>query len=262
MTGRRLRDRLEDLRATGRTGLSVYLPFGYPVLAQSPAAFDAVVAGGADWIELGIPFSDPAADGPTIQAATAQALANGANVADALAEAARLRKANPALPLIAMTYANLVHRRGWEGFCNDAAEAGLDGLIVPDVPLEEAGPLRAACRKAGLAWIPFVAPTTPDARMRAIAATCTGFLYVVASVGVTGQADPGRLMADTVRRARQAAPALPIAVGFGVRSADDVRRIRDAGADAVIVGSHLVQALGQGGAAALRAEVAALRTAC
>lgn len=259
---KRLSDRLATLQSGGRTGLSVYLPFGYPTPAESPASFDAVVAGGADWIELGIPFSDPAADGPTIQAATAQALANGANVADALAEAARLRRANPALPLIAMTYANVVHRRGWEAFCSDAAKAGLDGIIVPDVPLEESGPVRQACRNAGLAWIPLVTPTTSDARMQAIAATCTGFLYVVANVGVTGQADPGRLMTQTVRRARQAAPGLPIAVGFGVRSADDVRRIRDAGADAVIVGSHLVQMLGRGGATALRDDIAALRLAC
>lgn len=257
----RLRRRLASLRQAGRAGLSVYLPFGYPSLEASPAAFEAAVAGGADWLELGIAFSDPAADGPTIQAATAQALAGGATVAAALAEAGRLRQRHPDLPLVAMTYANVVHRRGWEAFCADAARAGLDGLIVPDAPLEEAGPLRQACARNGLAWIPLVTPTTPDQRMREIAATCTGFLYVVANVGVTGQTDPGTLVVETVRRARSAAPNLPIAVGFGVRSAQDVRRIRAAGADAVIVGSHLVQAL-RGGPAALQNEVRGLRAAC
>lgn len=258
----RLQRCLAALRGAGRGGLSVYLPFGYPTAATSSAAFDAAIAGGADWLELGIAFSDPAADGPTIQAATAQALANGATVEAALDEARRLRRAHPATPLIAMTYANVVHRRGWDRFCTDAVQAGLDGLIVPDAPLEEAGPLREACARHGLAWVPLVTPTTPDDRMRQIAATCTGFLYVVANVGVTGQTDPGARMADTLRRARAAAPGLPIAVGFGVRSPQDVRRIRAAGADAIIVGSHLVQALGRGGASALQDEVQALRAAC
>ena len=259
----RLKARLDVVRAAQRTGLSVYLPFGDPDAAGSRAAFEAAIAAGADWLELGIPFSDPAADGPTIQAASARALANGATVAQALEAARQLRAAHPDLPLVAMTYANIVFRRGWDAFARDAAAAGLDGLIVPDVPLEESGPLRDTCARHGLAFIPLVTPTTPDERMRAIAATCppTGFLYVVANVGVTG-GDLGSLVAATVARARRAAPAIPIAVGFGVRSGDDVRRIRAAGADAVIVGSHVVAARERGGAEAVRREVAALRAAC
>lgn len=258
----RLGATLRRLKSEGRAGLSVYLPFGDPDGPGSQAALSAAVAGGADWLELGIPFSDPAADGPILQAASARALANGATVAGALDAARRLRAAHPDLPLVAMTYANVVFRRGWDGFCQDAAAAGLDGVIVPDVPLEESGPLRAACARHGLAYVPLVTPTTPDARMRAIAATCTGFLYVVANVGVTGQADVGALVGDTVARARKAAPGLPIAVGFGVRSPDDVRRIRATGADAIIVGSHVVAAREAGGPAAVQAEVARLRAAC
>ena len=259
----RLKARLDAVRAAKRTGLSVYLPFGDPDAACSRAAIDAALAAGADWLELGIPFSDPAADGPTIQAASARALAGGATVALALEQARQLRAAHPAVPLVAMTYANVVFRRGWDGFAREAAAAGLDGLVVPDVPLEESGPLRAACAAHGLAFIPLVTPTTPDERMASIAATCppTGFVYVVANVGVTG-GDLGPLVAATVARARKAAPATPIAVGFGVRSGDDVKRIRAAGADAVIVGSHVVAARERGGPEAVRREVAALRAAC
>lgn len=258
----RLAARLATVQKQGRAALSVYLPFGYPTVDASHAALAAAVAGGADWVELGIPFSDPAADGPTLQAATAQALQAGATVDGALAAARRLRAAHPELPIVAMTYANIVFRRGWDASCAAASAAGIDGLIVPDVPLEESGPLRAACARHGLAFVPLVTPTTPEARMRAIAATASGFLYVVANVGVTGQADVGALVDETVGRARRAAGTLPIAVGFGVRSPDDVRRLRAAGADAVIVGSHLVATLGRLGVGGLQAEVARLRAAC
>lgn len=259
---KRLQDRLAALRKEGRCGLSVYLPFGDPTPADSAAAFTAAIHGGADWLEIGIPFSDPAADGPVLQVASSRALAAGATVAGALAQARRLRAAHPDLPLVAMTYANLVFQRGWTEFCIAASTAGIDGLIVPDVPLEEAEPLRVACRQAGLAHIPLVTPTTPDARMHAIAAKATGFLYVVANVGVTGQATPGHLVAHTIQRARQAAPEVPIAVGFGVRTAADVQRLRSAGADAVIVGSHIVTTRQLGGPAAVQAEVTRLRAGC
>lgn len=258
---RRLDATFAQLRSEGRGGLSVYLPFGYPSPAASPALLDAAVAGGADWIELGLPFSDPVADGPTLQAASAAALAAGATVDGALAAAKAFRARHPDVPLVAMTYANVVHRRGWDGFARQLAAAGLDGLVAPDVPLEESGPLQAALAAHGLAHVALVTPATPDARMRRVAATATGFLYAVGNVGVTGQADPGRLVAATVARARQARPGLPVAVGFGLRTAADVRRVLDAGADAAIVGSQLVASLAKG-PAALRAEVAGLRTGC
>lgn len=258
----RLAATLTRLKQEGRIGLSIYLPFGDPDPDASQRAFEAAIAGGADWLELGFPFSDPAADGPTLQAATTRALAAGATVAGAFTAARTLRARHPRLPLVAMTYANLVHRRGWDTFCRDAAAAGLDGLIVPDVPLEEVAPLRAACAQHGLAHIPLVTPATPDARMHAIAATCTGFLYVVANVGVTGQAGLGALVARTVARARRAGPGLAIAVGFGVRTGADVAALRLAGADAVIVGSHIVATHQAGGASAVQHAVASLHHAC
>ena len=253
----RLRATLHRLKADGRGGLSVYIPFGYPSPAATPALLDAAVAGGADWIELGLPFSDPAADGPVLQAASAAALAAGATVDGALATAKAFRARHPDVPLVAMTYANLVHRRGWAGFAGALADHGLDGLVAPDVPLEESAPLQAALARHGLAHVPLVTPATPDKRMRAVAATATGFLYVVGNVGVTGQADPGPLVGRTVARARAARGDIPVAVGFGLRGPDDVRRILQAGADAAIVGSHLVPALSRG-ASATRDEVARL----
>lgn len=259
----RLAATLRRLKKEGRAGLSIYLPFGYPTPKSSVAYLEAAIAGGADWLELGLPFSDPAADGPTLQAASAMALSNGATVDGAFAALRKLRAKHPKLPIIAMTYANIVHRRGWEGFAKQLADAGGDGLIVPDVPLEEAGPLRAALAEQRLSHVPLVAPTTPPARMKQIAATARGFLYVVANVGVTGQSDLGAVMAKTVAAARKAAPTKPLAVGFGVRTADDVRRIRKAGADAVIVGSHIVAKIRDGASPTkVQAEIARLRKGC
>lgn len=256
----RLQSTLARIRAEHRGGLSVYIPFGYPSPVASGALLDAAVRGGADWIELGLPFSDPVADGPVLQAASTAALAAGATVAGAFDAARSFRAAHAQVPLVAMTYANVVHRLGWDGFAKAAARAGLDGLVAPDVPLEEADPLRKALAAHGLAYVPLVTPATPDDRMARIAASASasGFLYVVANVGVTGQSDPGPLVRHTVERARAARAGIPVAVGFGIRSAGDVRRVLAEGADAAIVGSHLVAALAAG-PDALRTAVAALR---
>ncbi|MCA1810746.1 MAG: tryptophan synthase subunit alpha [Halobacteriales archaeon] len=259
----RLRRRIASVKAEKRAALSIYLPVGFPDLPRSAAAMEAAVRGGADWLEVGLPFSDPAADGPILQAASTQALLAGTRFEDALATARRLRQDHPDLPLVAMTYANLVHRSGWRPTVQRLADAGFDGLIVPDAPLEEAAPLRDALAACGLAHVPLVTPTTPPGRMRAIAATATGFLYVVANVGVTGQADPGARVVETVRRAREAAPDARLMVGFGIRGPDDVRRIHAAGADGCIVGSHVVQRMQQGaGPEQVAAEVARLRMGC
>lgn len=244
-----------------RAALSIYIPFGFPNLASNSAYLDAIVAGGADWIEMGLPFSDPAADGPILQAATHQALQAGATVDGAFAAIAALRRRHATLPIIAMTYANLVHRRGFASFARDLATAGGDGLIVPDAPLEEAAAIMVPLRKAGLAHIPLVTPATPDGRMAAVAATASGFLYVVSSLGVTGQGGSDAV-AETVRRARPVSP-VPLLVGFGVRTPDDVRRMRSAGADGVIVGTEIARQI-QAGATPddIRRFVAQLRAAC
>ncbi|MGB1586585.1 MAG: tryptophan synthase subunit alpha [Thermoplasmatota archaeon] len=220
---------------------NVYVPLGYPDLETSEALAVAALENGADGLELGLPFSDPAADGPTIEAATQRALQNGTTVADCLEIASRLRRRFPDAPLVAMTYANLAFRPGWAAFANALAEAGVDGLILPDVSLEESKSIRAALHDAGVAWVPLVSPLTPPDRMAAIAATATGFLYVVGSTGITGQEGPGPLVERTVQAARAAGAKVPLLVGFGIASPEDVRRILDAGADGAIVGSHLVR---------------------
>lgn len=252
---------VQRLRAEGRGGLSIYLAAGHPAPGEDERYFDAVVAGGADWIELGIPFSDPAADGPVIEAATSHALDQGATVQHALGLAKRLRAAHPDVPLVAMTYSNIAHRMGWDAFAAALADAGIDGCILPDVPLEESEPVRNAIEGAGLAWVPLVTPTTSPERMARIAATATtsGFLYVVSNVGITGQDDPGPLVERTVARARGAGAQVPLVVGFGIASADDVRRVVAAGADAAIVGSHIVAKITAGASPDdIRAAVAAL----
>lgn len=254
----RLKATFDRLRAEGRGGLSVYLVAGYPDLAASEAAMDAAIQAGADWLEFGIPFSDPAADGPVIEAASAAAIAQGFHVKDGLAAAARLRQRHPDVPLVAMTYANIAYRMGWDAWAKALADAGMDACILPDVPLEESEAVREALAAHGIGWVPLVTPTTPADRMAAIADTATGFLYVVANVGITGQSDPGPLVEATVKRAREAGADVPLAVGFGIAGADDVARVLGAGADAAIVGSHVVAALRDGGPDAVRDAVAAL----
>ncbi len=235
---------LAEALASARQGgaLSIYLVSGHPGPGQSEAFFRAAADSGADWIELGIPFSDPGADGPVIQRASTKALQHGHRVEDALRLASSL---NGTVPLVAMTYANIAYHRGWQTFAQELAAAGVDGLILPDVPLEESGPVRDALAAAGVAWVPLVTPMTSTERMRAIAATCTGFLYVVGNVGITGQADPGALVEETVARARSVTD-VPLAVGFGIASPEDVRRVLAAGADAAIVGSHIVRMVDDG----------------
>ncbi len=255
----RLEATLARCKSEERGAFSAYLCAGHPDMETSESMMAAAIEGGADWLEFGIPFSDPAADGPVIQKATADTLRAGATVADCLAVAARLRAKYPDTPLVAMTYANIAHRMGWDGWAQALAEAGIDGCILPDVPLEESEPVRAALAAAGIAWVPLVTPMTPADRMKAIAATATGFLYVVGSVGITGQSDPGPMVEATVQRARAAGNA-PLVVGFGIASADDVCRVLAAGADGAIVGSHLVRMVGQGCTAGeLKKEVSHLK---
>lgn len=249
------------LRNEDRGGLSVYLPAGFPDARASLGLMDAAVEGGADWLEVGFPFSDPVADGPDIQEASARALAGGTTVTEAFGIGRDLREAHPGLPLVAMTYANIAHRQGWDFWAASLHNHGFDGCILPDVPLEESGPVREALAAHELAWIPLVTPTTPPERMARIAATATGFLYVVATVGTTGQTDPGPLVEQTVQRAQAAEADVPLAVGFGIGSAEDVRRVLDAGADGAIVGSHVVrQVLAGGGTSEVRRTVTALAT--
>jgi tryptophan synthase alpha chain len=237
-----------------RAALMPYLMGGFPDVATSRAIGEAYADGGADLVELGVPFSDPLADGPVIQAAGTRALAAGTTVAAVLEVASALSER---LPVVLMCYANLVMARGVERFTADLAAVGSSGLIVPDLPLEEAGDTRAACESAGLALVPLVAPTTPDDRLAAIGAQARGFLYTVSVTGTTGErASMSEAFAGVVARAK-AHTAAPVALGFGIATPEHAAQAAAAGADGVIVGSRLVRAAGEAAdpAAAVREVV-------
>jgi tryptophan synthase alpha chain len=224
-----------------RAALMPYLMGGYPTMEASRAVARAYVAGGADLVELGIPFSDPLADGPVIHAAGTAALGNGATTDAVLDLGAELARD---LPVIVMTYANLVLVRGIEAFAADLAARSLSGLIVPDLPFEEAPALQEACDAAGVALVPLVAPTSPDDRLAAIGGRARGFLYTVSVAGTTGERPEGEF-AELIERAKRST-AVPVALGFGIGTPERAAAAADAGADGVIVGTRLVRAAGDG----------------
>jgi len=243
-----------------RAALMPYLMGGFPDLATARAIGEAYADGGADVIELGMPFSDPLADGPVIHAAGVEALRAGATVAGVLELGAALA---PRVPVVLMAYANIVHARGFEAFAAALREHDVSGLIVPDLPLEEAPGLREACDAEGIALVPLVAPTTPEERLARIGVQARGFLYAVSVVGTTGERgalDGG--LAAFLRRAAEASE-VPVAVGFGIATPAQAAAAADAGAAGVIVGSRLVRAAGEAEdpAAEVRELVAALAEA-
>jgi tryptophan synthase alpha chain len=229
--------------ARGRAALMPYLMGGYPTLEESLRIGAACVSAGADLLELGMPYSDPLADGPVIHAAGTRALAAGANVAGVL-EVARGLAAS--VPVVLMCYANMVLAPGAEAFAARLAQTGACGLIVPDLPLEESGEIRVACDAHGLALVPLVAPTTTPERMAAIGATARGFLYTVSVVGTTGERATASLserFGEILARAKASTEA-PVAAGFGIGTPEQARAAADAGADGVIVGTRLIRAAG------------------
>jgi tryptophan synthase alpha chain len=243
-----------------RAALMPYLMGGFPDMATSRAIGEAYADGGADLVELGVPFSDPLADGPVIQAAGTRALAAGASVGGVLELAGALARR---VPIVLMCYANLVLGRGVEPFAAALAETGCSGLIVPDLPLEESRDVRAACDAAGVALVPLVAPTTPDARLEAIGAQARGFLYTVSVTGTTGErAALSDAFARVVARAK-AHTDVPVALGFGIATPEHAAQAAAAGADGVIVGSRLVRAAGEAAdpATAVREVVGAMAAA-
>ena len=240
-----------------RAALMPYLMGGHPDLETSRACLDAAIDAGADLIELGIPFSDPLADGPVIHAAGTQALDAGVKPDDVLA---LCRQIADRVPVLLMVYANVVLHGGGEDFPQRAAGAGAAGLIVPDLPHEEAETVREACRAAGLALIPLVAPTTTGPLLAQIGADATGFVYAVSLVGTTGERGelpPG--LSELVDRIRLATD-VPVAVGFGISTGEQARGVGEI-ADGVIVGSRVVRAAGEGGAEGVREVVADLAAA-
>jgi tryptophan synthase alpha chain len=229
------------LRAERRLALIAYLTVGYPRLDVTPSLVEAAARAGADAVELGIPFSDPLADGRTIQAASQVALRAGVTVARAL-ETAKAARLKTDVPLLFMTYLNPILAFGLERFCRAASEAGIDGLIVPDLPPIESADLRRAADACHLDLVFFVAPTSTESGIAAACRAATGFIYCIAVTGVTGaraELDPALLpLIDTVRRQT----ALPIVVGFGISRPEHLDALAGK-ADGVIVASALLDAI-------------------
>jgi tryptophan synthase alpha chain len=227
-----------------RPGLVAYITCGDPDIATTEEIVLAAIDAGADVIELGVPFSDPVADGPVIQRASERALRNGTTLGDVLKLAGEVRTQKPRAGLIIFSYLNPILRFGLERFCDAAADAGVDGALVTDLPVEEAHDYLANMRRRELATVFLAAPTSTDQRLKSIAEVSTGFLYAVSRTGVTGtRQDLATDARRLVKRLRRCAK-LPIAVGFGVSTAEQVQEVAQF-ADAAVVGSAIVQAIEQ-----------------
>ena len=227
--------------------LVTFVTAGDPTPGDTGAILDALVAGGADVIELGMPFTDPMADGPAIQQANIRSLGAGTTTADILAIAAAFRARHPQVPVVLMGYANPMVRRGAEWFAAEAAKAGVDGVICVDIPPEEDDSLGVQLRAAGIALIRLATPTTDAARLPAVLDGSSGFLYYVSVAGITGKQQAAQTsIAEAVARLKSATD-LPVAVGFGVRTPEQASAIAKV-ADGVVVGSALVELIGQHGA--------------
>jgi tryptophan synthase alpha chain len=240
----RIAEAFESARAGGRrAALMPYLMGGFPDLDTSRRIGIAYAEAGADLVELGVPFSDPLADGPVIHAAGTVALRAGAKLHDVLAVAGLIAEH---VPVVVMCYANPILVRGLERFTDELVRSGASGLIVPDLPLEEALEARRACDERGLALVPLVAPTTPQPRLEQIGARARGFLYTVSLTGTTGERAAVQDDLATIVARAAAATSVPVAVGFGISTAQQAAAAAAAGADGVIVGSRLVRAAGEG----------------
>jgi tryptophan synthase alpha chain len=257
----RIDQRFAALKAEGRAALVTFVMAGDPDAAVSLELVKALPAAGADLIEIGMPFSDPMADGPAIQAAGLRALHAGMTLKGVLGLVADFRKTDDATPIILMGYYNPIYVYGVERFLADARAAGADGMIVVDLPPEEDSELCLPALKAGLSFIRLATPTTDDARLPAVLANTSGFVYYVSITGITGAGRPDySRVADAVTRIKDHT-SLPVAVGFGVKDAEAAATIA-AHADGVVVGSALIDALaktldaqGRGGPAAVDAVV-------
>ena len=251
----RITSKFAELRARNERGLVTYAMTGFPSDRASVSAVSGMIRGGADVIELGFPFSDPLADGPAIQEASSGALGRGATFERFLRTASRIRRANRDVPLVLMTYTNILYNLGYDRAASMISDAGIDGIILPDMAVDESAPYVAAARRCGLDTIFLASPNTPAGRLRRIASLSTGFLYMVAVYGTTGVrgvragertgkaggSSVAGYALDAIRRAKRTAgrsgARLPIGVGFGISSPADIRQYVGAGADAVIVGS-------------------------
>jgi len=250
-------NRLKTMKAAGRPALVTFITAGDPDPAATVPLMHALVAAGADVLEIGVPFSDPMADGPAIQRANDRALRHGVRLQDVLRMVAEFRRRDDATPVVLMGYANPIEVMGWTAFARAARASGVDGVLTVDYPPEQAPEYLAALAEAGLAPVLMVSPTTRPERMAAIARAAGGFLYYVSLKGVTGadsldlEAVRGKI--GGIRRET----ALPVAVGFGIRSAAQAGAV-SAAADAVVVGSRIIEELECTGAQGALSGVEAL----
>jgi tryptophan synthase alpha chain len=241
----RISDRFAGLRAEGRKAFVAYIMAGDPDLETSFAIMQGLPAAGVDVIELGMPFTDPMADGPTIQLAGQRALAGGQTLEKTLDMVRRFRATDATTPIVLMGYYNPIYNRGVDRFLADASEAGIDGLIVVDLPPEEDAELCLPARAAGIDFIRLATPTTDDARLPMVVRNTSGFVYYVSITGITGAAaaQAGAVAPDVARI--RAAAGLPVVVGFGISTPQAAAEIA-AVADGCVVGSAIVKLIGEG----------------
>jgi tryptophan synthase alpha chain len=243
----RIQARFEALKAKGETAFIPYLTAGDPSMDDSIAYVRALEAAGADIIEFGVPFSDPVGDGPAIQEAAQRALDNGANLHKVIAAVAKLRQ-DSQVPLLLFSYFNPLLAYGLEAFAKDAAAAGVDGVLCVDLPPEEAGDYKAALDKYDLCTIFLTAPTSTDERLEKIAGACTGFVYYVSRLGITGErSDLASDMGEILERIHRHTDK-PVAVGFGISTPEQARHVAGI-AEGVVVGSAIVRLIAEHGVA-------------
>ena len=249
--------RLRGAFPGGRTALVPYLTGGYPPLEGAAEVGEAFLAAGADVLEIGVPFSDPLADGPTIQDTTTRAIENGADLGYCLDLASRFADR---IPVVFLLYYNTIFARGAEHFLDEAAGAGVCGLVIPDLPVDEAAPFAEACGRRGVGFCPLLAPTSSESRVEEAVALATGFVYCVSVAGVTGVRDALPPKAVELLRRVRAKTDVPVALGFGIGSPEAAAEVA-AEADGVIIGSKLMRLVAEGGAGEAGAWLRGVREA-
>jgi len=232
----------DKLRAAGRSALIPFVTAGDPTPAGTVAVMHALVAGGADVIELGVPFSDPMADGPVIQRSSERALKQGVGLRDVLGYVAEFRRTNATTPVVLMGYANPIERMGLSDFVARAGKSGVDGVLIVDYPPEESAPWLAALEGSGIDPIFLLSPTSSDSRIELVSRVAKGYIYYVSLKGVTGAANIDTADVEAMVKRIRARTPVPVGVGFGIRDGETARRVGRI-ADAVVIGSRIVQAL-------------------
>ncbi len=240
----RIASKFNELKSKNQKALICYVVAGYPDIITSERIITSLINGGADIIEIGIPFSDPIADGSTIQDAIQNSLIAGTTPDMCLELASRIRKTFPNIPLIIMTYSNILYRKGYIQFAKKAKESGIDGFIIPDIPIEESKEYLNTMQNIGMSTIFLVSPNTSEKRLKMISRICTGFLYAISVYGTTGERQSfDEYTIESIKRIKKvtAYDELPLAVGFGISNPQHVKDMINAGADGVIIGSAIIK---------------------